>query len=110
MRGKLSLKESFSPRPFQRTHNVGIVFWHYLGCSVDHWSSAHIRPCHPERSVAESNAERDTKWRNLGRMFIYLQPSITDHYASVVVSIDYISLLQWEKGDHAVVDEVVKYA
>ena len=26
--------------------------------------------CHPERSVAESNAERDTQCRDLGRIFI----------------------------------------
>ena len=29
-------------------------------------------PCHPERSVAESNAERDTKCRDLGRKYFTL--------------------------------------
>ena len=28
------------------------------------------RPCHPERSVAVSNAERDTKCRDLGRNWV----------------------------------------
>jgi hypothetical protein len=39
-----------------------------------------------------------------------LSLSIIDCYGSVVGRNIYVSLLQWEKGDHAVVDEVVKSA